>query len=121
MPENVASLTSQNIPDKSVRVCHACQYPLIPDFYFCPNCGKVLRPKPLSTSIGKQISLYLVSVLLPPFGLWPAFKYLFQKDMKSKVVGSVAIILTGVSLAFAAYYTMAALNQVNQFIAPLSQ
>jgi hypothetical protein len=65
--------------------------------------------------------VYLLSFFLPPFGLWPAFKYLFQSDAKSKIVGVVAIILTGVSIAVTTYYTLAGLNQLNSVLGSMMQ
>jgi hypothetical protein len=65
--------------------------------------------------------VYLLSFFLPPFGLWPAFKYLFQSDAKSKVVGVIAIILTGVSIALTTYYTLAAINQLTSMLGSLTQ
>jgi hypothetical protein len=38
-----------------------------------------------------------MSILLPPLGLWPGIKYVFQKDEKTKLVGIIAIILTVLS------------------------
>ena len=54
--------------------------------------------KPLSTSPSKQLLIYLLSVLLPPLGLWPAVKYLRQPDEKSKKIGLAAILLTVISI-----------------------
>jgi len=57
------------------------------------------QEKPLSTSLTKQLLIYLLSVSLPPLGLWPAVRYLRQKDEKAKKIGLVAILLTLVSIA----------------------
>lgn len=92
--------------------CPKCQLPILSNFYFCPNCGKSLRPKPLSTSIGKQLGVYLLSLFIPPFGLVPAFKYLLQKETKAKVVGGVAIILTAVSIVITINLTLSLVNQI---------
>jgi len=96
--------------------CPSCHTSILPAFYFCPNCGKALRPKPLSTSLGKQISVYLISFFLPPFGLGPAFRYLSQKGALAKTIGIVAILLTTFSLAVAVYYCVEFFHQVNQII-----
>jgi hypothetical protein len=58
----------------------------------------------MSISIGKQIGLYSLSLLLPPLGLWPGIKYLLQDNPKAKVVGAVAILLTVISLGGTIYY-----------------
>lgn len=77
--------------------CKFCGFPVSENFYFCPNCGKKLKQPPLSTSIGKQISVYAISIFLPPLGLWPALKYIAQKDSKARIIGIVAIVLTIIS------------------------
>lgn len=74
--------------------CKYCGFAIAENFYFCPNCGKKLKQPPLSTSISKQIYIYAISILLPPLGLWPGIRYLFQKDSRSKIIGIIAIILT---------------------------
>lgn len=96
--------------------CPNCKLPVLTNFYFCPNCAKSLRPKPLSVSVGKQIGIYLLSVLLPPLGLWPAFKYLKQEDDKAKIVGLVAIVLTIISTIVTIYFAVGLFNQLNQQI-----
>ena len=94
-------------------LCPVCHYPIQQTYYFCPNCGKNLKPAPPSTSFEKQISLYLLSIFLPPFGLIPGVKYLMQDNEKSKIVGIVAIILTIISTALTTYYTIQFVNEFN--------
>ena len=118
MEENAGS---QGNVSQTTRTCPACKTLTYAVYYFCPNCGKQLRAKPLSTSISKQIGVYLLSVFVPPFGLWPAFKYLMQKDMKAKAVGLTAIILTVLSLVITTYYTIGFFSKLNQFIGLSSQ
>lgn len=84
--------------------CKKCQLPILPSFYFCPNCANPLRSKPLPITIGKQIGIYLLSLLLPPLGLVPGIKYLFQKSGKAKMVGMVAVLLTIISTVVTLYY-----------------
>lgn len=94
--------------------CPKCHLPVLPVFYFCPNCGKNLRPKPLSTSTGKQIGIYLLSFFLPPLGLWPGIRYLFQKSGKAKVVGVIAVLLTMISVLIMLQLVMGMVDQFNQ-------
>ena len=77
----------------------------------CPNCGKKIKEPPVLTSIGKQISIYLISFLLPPFGLAPGIRYLMQPDQKAKIIGIVAILLTIVSIGLTIWFTMNFLNE----------
>ena len=65
-----------------------------------------LKEKSLSVTIGRQIFIYLLSFLLPPLGLWPAVKYLKQKDEKSRMIGFIAILLTIISIAITVWLTL---------------
>ena len=78
--------------------CEKCKYQIQPEWYFCPNCGKVLKEKPISISIRKQILIYLVSFFLAPLGLGWGIKYIRYKDNKVRLVGLIAILLTIISL-----------------------
>lgn len=77
------------------QLCRFCNSPVSSSFFFCPTCGKKLHEPPIT--IAKQISVYAISLLLPPLGLWPGIKYVLQKDEKTKTVGIIAIILTIIS------------------------
>jgi len=100
--------------------CPSCKSVITADAFFCPNCGKQLKDKPLAITLWKQAVVYAVSIFIPPFGLIYAWKYLKQHDTKSKIIGFVAIILTVISLAFT-FWTMDVLvssidqsiNQIN--------
>jgi hypothetical protein len=94
--------------------CSGCKQPIVSQDYFCPNCGKKIKDKPQSTAVLRQIAVYLISFLLPPLGLWPAIKYLKQKDEKSKIIGFVAIILTVISSAISIWLYFGFLNTVNE-------
>lgn len=98
--------------------CKFCHFPVSENFYYCPNCGKNLKPAPLPTSITKQLYIYAISVFLPPLGLIPAIKYLLNKDQKAKMVGIIAIILTFASLIVAWIVFQ---NIVNNFINSVNQ
>jgi len=78
--------------------CPHCNNPILPIDIFCPACGKKLKRSDLSTGIQKQIGVYLLSFFLPPFGLFPAIKYLRQADSKSKKIGVIALVLTVISI-----------------------
>lgn len=96
--------------------CPACKQTILASYYFCPNCGKQLKDKPLSTTVTKQILIYLLSALLPPLGLWPGIKYLRQKDDKSRLIGLIAIILTIISTAVTIWWYIGFMNKVNQML-----
>jgi hypothetical protein len=94
--------------------CLGCKQPIVPQDYFCPNCGKKIKDKPQSTTVLRQIIVYLISFLLPPLGLWPAIKYLKQKDGKSRMIGFVAIILTVISSAISIWLYLGIIKTVNE-------
>jgi len=75
-------------------LCPFCHTAVAESAYFCSNCGKPLKPRPESISVGRQLVVYLVSFFLAPFGLVFAFKYLKQKDRSSRIIGIVSIVLT---------------------------
>src|SRR4030065_2442591 len=94
-------------------LCPVCHAEVKPTDYFCSNCGKNLKPELPSTSLTKQISLYLQSFFLPPYGIIIGIRYLRQEDSKSKTVGIISIILTIVSLLILIKFTFNLINIVN--------
>lgn len=98
-----------------VLSCPKCKATSDPSYFFCPNCGKKLKEK-LSTTIGKQISIYLASFFVPPSGLWWGVKYLRAQDNVSKRIGIAAIIITLLSLFLSIWYTIVAIHGINQAI-----
>lgn len=95
--------------------CKYCGFSISPSFYFCPNCGKKLAEPPKSTSIGKQLYIYTISILLPPLGLMPGIKYLMDKNQKAKIIGIIAIVLTVISSVISIYLTLSFLNSQASF------
>ena len=93
--------------------CPICHLEVKPTDYFCFNCGKNLKPKPLSSSLIQQLVVFLESIFLPPYGIVIGMRYLRQKENKSKVVGVAAIILTIVSLVVFTKITLNLINNIN--------
>jgi predicted nucleic acid-binding Zn ribbon protein len=91
-------------------VCHFCGAAVAPDALFCSSCGEQLKEKPLSTSLLAQLGIYAVSILLPPFGLWPGIKYFKHSDPKVQQIGIVAIVLTVISTIVTIWAIFAFLN-----------
>lgn len=100
--------------------CPNCKQNIPESYYFCPNCGKQLKAKPLSASILKQIGIYLLSFLLPPLGLWPGIKYLRQPNGEGKMVGFVAILLTVISIVLSVWITAAYMDSYGKMLNSLS-
>lgn len=90
--------------------CPFCQFPVIPAFYFCPNCGKKLKEPPFSMSAVKIIGLLAMSLLLPPLGLWPGIKLLFKNDRKGQLVGLTAIFITALATIITTWLTINFVN-----------
>ncbi len=99
--------------EQNYSYCPFCAKPLEPSDYFCPNCGKKIKEKTLSSSYWKQLSIYAISIFLPPFGLWPGFRYLRQDDKKLKTIGLIAILLTLISLVVSTLLFVNLMKQVN--------
>jgi len=93
--------------------CFKCHVAVRLTDYFCYNCGNNLKPVPPSVSLVDQIALYIKSILVPPFGILWAIKYLRQDSGKSKIVGIVAIILTLTSLIICLILFKNFVNNVN--------
>ena len=102
-------------------ICLQCHQPVLPEYYFCPNCGKNLHPKPLSISIGAQIGLYAFSVIIMPitcclaFRYWKGWKYFRSDDPRARRMGLIAIILLTVSLIFTIWLTFAGTAWLGQY------
>ena len=94
--------------------CKECGHEISDEALACPNCGKPQRDKPPSLLLSKQIVIYSVSLFLPPFGLWYVWKYLKQKDNKSKKIGIAALILTIISIIVMKWFVKGFMNSVNQ-------
>ena len=101
-------------PLSSPALCPVCHQPVPPNAYFCPNCGAPLRTKP--PSVWQQLSAYLVSFFLPPFGLAYSFKFLRQNDPIAKRAGWITIILTVVSLILTVWLSELFVNSLSQSI-----
>lgn len=104
--------------EEKIASCPFCKNIVPENAYFCPQCGKPLKSKPVSTAIGKQILVYSISFFLPPFGLGYAWQYVRQEGRKSKIIGVIAILLTVFSLVISFWFLDVTLktlqDQMNQ-------
>ncbi len=91
-----------NVPIPSLPICPACHQPVQPEFYFCPNCGRALKEKPLSTTAATQAWIYALSIVMPWIAFlalhyWPGVKYIRSDDENAKQIGIIASVLMGIS------------------------
>ncbi len=103
-------------------LCPACHEPVLPTYYFCPNCGKNLREPPLSTSVSAQIGIYLLSIIMPAILFlaithWSGVKYLKSQDPRARQIGIVAIILMTASTIALVWWGIVWYQQFMQSVA----
>jgi hypothetical protein len=77
------------------NICSFCHQPILPQYYFCPNCGAKINSAPLSTTVGTQAWIYAFSIILPMILFifvtrWPGVKYFKSSDRKAKLIGQIA-------------------------------
>jgi|ERR1035437_428823 predicted nucleic acid-binding Zn ribbon protein len=95
----------KNVSDDPVSpqaVCTVCHQPILPQYYFCPNCGIKINSAPLSTTTATQVWIYAFSIILPMLAFlfvtrWPGVKYFKSKDPKAKQIGQIAWTLLIIS------------------------
>lgn len=92
------SLTEQNASLSATSLlgfCAVCHQPILPQYYFCPNCGTKINSAPLSTSAGTQAWIYAFSIILPMICFlfvtrWPGIKYYKSDDLETHRIGQIA-------------------------------
>ncbi len=94
--------------------CPSCRALVSEDMVFCPACGITLRTNPKETSLSRQIIMYTISVLLPPFGFWYGWKFIRQSGKKEKIIGWIAISLTIISIIINVWVMVGYLEQFKQ-------
>ena len=86
-----------------LATCTNCALPVLAEFYFCPNCGKQLRVKSITVSVGRQVGLYLLTLFMPPVGIPFAIRYIKQPNKKTKTVGIIILSIVILSIGFTLY------------------
>jgi hypothetical protein len=114
-PEQISALAAVGLP----VVCPQCHFPVKPEYYYCPNCGKSLRVAPLSTSLGTQLWIYAFSLILPvicylAISYWPGVKYIRSEDPDAKQIGIIAWVLLILSTIVTFYYGIIWIQQTVQ-------
>lgn len=111
-------------------LCPVCHQSVLPQYYFCPNCGTKLNAAPLSTSAMAQAGLYAFSIILPVICFimvtrWQGIKYLKSSDQKTKNIGITACVIlalsTIITIWLAVVWTQSAIQSlINSINADLS-
>ena len=101
------------------NVCLVCHQPILPQYYFCPNCGAKINSAPLSTTIGTQAWIYAFSIILPMILFifvtrWPGVKYYKSNDKKAKQIGRIAWALLILSTILTIWLTIILTNEMIQ-------
>ena len=95
------------------NICSKCHVEIRRTDYFCYNCGNNLKPVPPSITLTSQLILYIKSIILPPFGIYWAIKYLRHNDRNTRIVGIIAIVLTIASFVLNIIFFMEFVNNLN--------
>jgi membrane protease YdiL (CAAX protease family) len=95
-------------------LCPFCSSPVQITDFFCPTCGKNIREKPPSTTIGTQIKLYLVSILLPPLFIGWTIKYLKAKESKARQMGIISLGLIIIVLVIGFLFSLSLMKTLSQ-------
>jgi hypothetical protein len=111
--------TAGEVSTTPQALCSYCHQPLLPQYYFCPNCGKKVNEPPLSLSVGSQVGLYFFSAVLPlicylAISKWQGLKYLKSKDDKTQTVGAVACLILLVSTILTIWFAYVATQNAIQ-------
>src|SRR3990172_10996754 len=98
-------------------VCPQCHAVVRATDFFCYNCGKNLKAKPLPTSLATEIMYYIGSLALPPLGYWWGIKYLKQPDAVSKRIGILCMVITTTSFILTSIWAVDYINEINAAVA----
>ena len=114
MEENIQSFASSQ---PQALTCPKCATSAPQESFFCSHCGHKLKEPPLSTTVLRQIGIYLLSFFLPPLGLMPGIRYLRQPSYKANFIGFACIGLTVISIAITIWASLGFINTYQQILA----
>jgi len=99
------------IPDKP---CRKCDTLLLESYYFCPNCGIKIKESPFKFSVTSFMGNMLLSILLPPLGIYPGIKHLKKTNKTAKILGILYIVLTILVGILMIKFTIDYVNNMNK-------
>lgn len=103
-------------------LCPFCAKEIDPKAYYCPECGKKVREKPVPLGFWPIVALFALCIFLPPFNIGLTIKYMKSPDPKAKKIGVISLIVmiavlvaVGISTYFVTKYVSDQVNtQVTQ-------
>lgn len=103
-------------------LCPRCHQPVLPGFYFCPNCGKSLREPPPSVASVEQAKLYAWSIITPALLFislrqWDGMKYLRSSDPQAKQIGIIAAVLMALTTVVLIWLSVESFFWFEQWVA----
>lgn len=103
-------------------ICPQCHQPVLPTYYFCPNCGKLLEEVPLSTTFWAQLWIYAFTVVIMPltgylaYKHWQGITYIKSGDPKARRIGIVATVLLIATIVVVIWLTWAGTMQLRKYV-----
>ena len=97
-----------------MHFCPRCSAAISPEMNFCPHCGKKFKDPTPSVSLHAQTLVYLMSLFLPPLGLWYVPRYFRLGTPAGRSIGLAIIFFTLLSLGISLWATTAIFEALNQ-------
>ena len=97
-----------------VVICKYCSLPISREDFFCPHCGKKLKDKPVSLGILSLSWLFILSTLVPPFGIGLTIRYIRAEDERARIIGWVSLGITVFALVTTVWISIGLMNTINQ-------
>lgn len=117
MEEQIPTPQLQAQPQTSATpICPQCHLPVLPEYYFCPNCGQKLHVPPLKTGVSAQVWLYIFSAILPFIAYlaitkWRGIAYMRSSNARARVIGWIALGILVASSVFVFWWTAMWIDQ----------
>ena len=96
--------------------CPFCTKEIIPTDTFCSSCGNKLPEEDIAFSKTQRIKIYLVSIVVAPFGLYWFFKYFKNNNADKRKTAFVAFYLTIVTLFVVTVISYYYVNQLKSYM-----
>lgn len=94
--------------------CPKCGQSIETGFFYCPTCGVKLKEKPVSANSGDLTKLFLLSWLLPPFGLPMTIRFIRSPEAKARTAGWISLAGTILILGLATWWTTLQINRLTE-------